>query len=220
MDIREFLKTIQINTLVEIGAHFGTDTQYFRKVLPHADIICFEPDPRNLQILEKQGIDKIATIYPYAVSNMNGSQTFYLSTGELGSRWMGPECDDYVHLLRENPWSCSSSLKKPTGHLTAHTWITFPTHINVDCIRLDDFEPTRDKIIDFMWIDVQGAEDLVFEGSKETLKRTRYVYTEYCNTELYENQLSIDKLLKMYGPDWSLVHDFNGDVLLKNNKFV
>ena len=218
MNIREFIKTIPIKTFVEVGSHFGTDTQYFRSVIPEADIVCFEPDPRNLKVMKDRGVDKIANVYPYALSNVNGPHEFYLSNGYLGSRTLETDYSEHSKLLRENEWSCSSSLKKPTGHLIVHPWVTFPSRTVVNCIRLDDFTPLKDKIIDFMWIDVQGAEDIVFEGSKETLRRTRYVYTEYSNIELYEKQLNLNKLLSMYGPDWSVVYDYSGDILLKNNK--
>ena len=63
-----------------------------------------------------------------------------------------------------------------------------------------------------------GAEDLVFSGGKETLKRTRYVYTEYSNHNLYEKQLNLREILELFGNDWEIIHDFDGDVLLRNIK--
>jgi len=212
MDIKDFIRALPINTFVEIGCHFGTDTEIFRSMHPNARIVCFEPDPRNLEMLTKRGVNKIAEVHPYALSNANGTQPFYLSAGDQSHN---TNMDD---ILRYNDWSCSSSLKKPTGHLQLHPWITFDKTAYVNTIRLDDFEPLRDSIIDFMWVDVQGAEDLVFSGAKETLKRTKYVYTEYCNTELYESQLNMKQVLEMFGDNWELVHDFGGDILLKNNR--
>lgn len=211
MNILEFIKNTPIQTFVEIGSHFGTDTEKFRSIHPNARIVCFEPDPRNLEMLAKRDIDKIAEIYPYALSNMNGNQTFYLSGGNVAS--VNTRVDQ---ILQDNDWSCSSSLKKPTGHLNLHRWVTFNNTVIVNCIRLDDFEPLKNSIIDFMWVDVQGAEDLVFSGAKETLKRTKYVYTEYCNMELYETQLNLSGILNLFGSDWTLVHDFGGDILIKN----
>jgi hypothetical protein len=41
------------------------------------------------------------------------------------------------------------------------------------------------------------------------------VYTEYANN-LYEGQLNREQLLAVFGPNWSVVHDFGGDLLLKN----
>jgi FkbM family methyltransferase len=212
MNIYEFIQNLGIEVLVEIGCNVGEDTRRFRSMHPNARIVCFEPDPRNINSLNQNGVRSIVELYPYAVSNQNGYMKFHLSTGN-------------VHAIDSNPifkdvddWTLSSSLKKPTGHLTEHVWITFPNSVDVQTIRLDDFEPLKNTIIDIMWVDVQGAEDLVFSGGKEALKRTRYVYTEYSNVELYENQLNLTDLLKLFGDSWELVHDFGGDVLLRNKE--
>jgi hypothetical protein len=85
----------------------------------------------------------------------------------------------------------------------------------VECRRLDDIPSLKDTVVDFIWVDVQGAEDIVFSGAKETLARTRYVYTEY-GTDLYEGQMNRDQLIAFFGLNWSVVHDYGGDILLKN----
>jgi FkbM family methyltransferase len=212
MNIKEFIKNLVINTFVEIGSHFGTDTQDFRKFHPNARIVCFEPDIRNLRILKERGIDKICELYPIALSNRNGKSTFYLSSGDSVGRVS-------EQILQENDWSCSSSLKKPTGHLYTHPWISFDNQIEVETKRLDDIESLKGHTIDFMWVDVQGAEDLVFSGALETLKRTKYLYTEYSNDELYEKQLNKQSILKLLGNDWVEMYDYGGDILLHNTRF-
>lgn len=142
----------------------------------------------------------------FAVSNTNDPMDFYLSSGNSKGRLNDK-------LWNENDWSASSSLKKPTGHLDLHKWITFPKKVKVNCTKLDDFEPLKNTIIDFMWVDVQGAEDLVFSCAQETLKNTRYVYTEYCNKQLYEGQLNLQGILKLF-PGFRVLKDYGGDVLL------
>jgi 2-O-methyltransferase len=211
MDIHTFIRNQDIKTLVEIGAHFGEDTVIFRASHPTARIVAFEPDPRNLALIRSLGRDTLCELYPLALSNSNGQQTFHLSSGHVSTH------PDKMH--RENPYSSSSSLKAPTGHLTVHTVIKFEEDTTVDCVRLDDFAPLTDTTIDFIWADVQGAEDLVFGGATETLKRTRFVYTEYA-TGLYEGQLNKSQILALFGKDWVVVHDYGngheGDILLKN----
>jgi FkbM family methyltransferase len=204
MDIYAFIQAMPINTFVEIGVHFGEDTRKFRAMHPNARIIGFEPDPRNVKIIRDTGIDKICEFYPVALSDKNETRPFYMSSGK--ATWSS----DPQH--RDNDWSSSSSLKRPTGHLEMHKWITFPGTAMVECRRLDDIDI---GIIDFMWVDVQGAEDIVFAGAANTLARTRYVYTEYANN-LYEGQLNREQLLAVFGPNWTVVHDFGGDLLLKN----
>jgi FkbM family methyltransferase len=208
MDIYEFIRTLDVKVLVEIGCHFGEDTKKFRELHPDARIIGFEPDPRNIKIIQESGIDRLCEFHPIALSNTTETRTFFMSSG-----WVGNGSDDLQH--RMNDWSSSSSLKRPTGHLEVHRWITFPTSAEVQCRRLDDIESLRDTTVDFVWADVQGAEDIVFSGAKDTLSRTRYVYTEY-GTDLYEGQLNRDQLIALFGSNWTVVHDFGGDILLKN----
>lgn len=212
MDIKFFIKEQPIKTFVEIGCHFGTDTEEFKEMHPTARIVCFEPDPRNIKVLKERGIDKICELHPLALSDTNGSSIFYLSSGDAVGK-------PVEKILQQHDWSCSSSLKKPTGHLSMHPWISFDTKVNVETRRLDDIESLKNTKIDFMWVDVQGAEDLVFSGAKETLKNTQYLYTEYSNYELYETQLNKSLILSLIGSEWEVIHDFGGDILLKNTRF-
>lgn len=209
MNIKNFIQQQPISVFVEIGCHFGTDTEFFREVHPTARIVCFEPDPRNIAVLQKRGIDKLCELHPVALSNTNGSATFYLSSGDSRGRVS-------EQILQENDWSCSSSLKKPTGHLYMHPWITFDNQVTVETKRLDDIDSLHNTIIDFMWVDVQGAEDLVFSGGQETLKRTKYLYTEYSDHQLYDQQLNKQSILTLLGDQWNVVYDYGGDILLQN----
>ena len=208
MNIKRFIEQLDIKVFVEIGMHFGIDTVDFRRMHPEARIVCFEPDPRNIQMIKKLGNDKICELYETAVSNTNEPMEFYMSSGNSKGRLNDA-------LLTDNDWSCSSSLKKPTGHLSLHKWITFPNSVKVNCCKLDEFEPLKNTKIDFMWVDVQGAEDIVFSCAQETLKNTRYVYTEYCNQQLYEGQLNLQQVLGLF-PNFKVLHDYGGDILLEN----
>jgi 2-O-methyltransferase len=209
MNILQHIENIKPSVFLEIGAHFGTETKKFRHMLPDSTIIAFEPDPRNLEVLRGEGVDQICTLEDVAISNENGEVEFYLSSGDCKNWATDP-------ILRNNDWSASSSLKKPKEHLNFHRWITFDEKVKVKSIRLDDYEPLKEKIVDFIWMDVQGAEDLVFEGAKETLKRTRYVYTEYNNSEMYEGQLNLQQITELLGSEWEIVQVYSDDVLLKN----
>jgi hypothetical protein len=86
----------------------------------------------------------------------------------------------------------------------------------VPTLRLDDWcgENNIDRI-DFIWMDVQGAEGDVIAGASRILKKTRFLYTEYSNNELYEGQLSLKQLLARL-PLFDVLATYPGDVLLKN----
>ena len=69
--------------------------------------------------------------------------------------------------------------------------------------------------IDFIWADTQGAEGDLISGGQATLARTRYLYLEYSNDEIYEGEPSLQALLAML-PNYSVIKRFPNDVLLKN----
>jgi protein O-GlcNAc transferase len=74
--------------------------------------------------------------------------------------------------------------------------------------RLDDLPEVGD--IDFVKIDVQGAELAVFQGGEKVLRNAMLVQTEVEFVELYENQplfADVDRLLRSHGYQF---HTFNG----------
>jgi FkbM family methyltransferase len=212
MNIMEHISRINPKLFIEIGAHFGIETTKFRKLLPECTIICFEPDPRNINVLKEMGINRFCILEEMAVSKENGDTDFYLSSGDC-KFWSTDE------ILTRHDWSASSSLKRPKKHLNHHRWIKFDKKVKVPTIRLDDYEPIKNKVIDFIWMDVQGAEDLVIEGAKTTLERTRYIYTEYNNDEMYEGQMNLEQICQKLGDSWKVVEKYSDDVLLKNVKY-
>ena len=68
-------------------------------------------------------------------------------------------------------------------------------------------------------MDVQGAEANVFAGATEILKKTKYLYTEYADLELYEGQKPLKHLLDML-KTFEVVQDWNEpvtkNILLRN----
>ncbi len=63
------------------------------------------------------------------------------------------------------------------------------------------------------------AENLFIRGGQEALGKTRYLYTEYSNRELYEGQVNLPQLLALL-PDYEVVARYPGDVLLRNKTLV
>ena len=49
--------------------------------------------------------------------------------------------------------------------------------------------------IDFLWADIQGAEGEMIRGGQKALSATPFLYTEYSNDELYEDQVSLCEIL-------------------------
>ena len=111
----------------------------------------------------------------------------------------------------------SSSIRSPKLVTQAWERMTFTTQ-RCTAMTFDTFIESiglKDKRIDFIWADIQGAEIDLINGGQQALKHTRYLYTEYNNSELYEGCLDLNGILALL-PDWELVHDYNGDALLIN----
>jgi FkbM family methyltransferase len=222
MKIYDFIKeNFNSHSIIfEIGAHFGEDT---RKIYEStgAEIHSFEPDPRNVQFILNSNLSEICKFNPYAVSSELGESEFFLSSGKPNSYIEDDE-------IRNSDWSLSSSLKKPKDHLEIHPWCKFGDSVKVKTITLDSYVSENEiKKIDFIWMDVQGAEDLVFKGMTNSKNITKYIFTEYCEdgVELYDSAPTRNQILSSLGEGWEILYDFGNtgsgiDVLLKNTKLV
>jgi len=145
-----------------------------------------------------------------AIGSRDDMTTFYLSTGTP------PKSS----LLRD--WDRSSSIKRPTGHLSHAPWCKFDVTIRVPVRRLDTWLIGQPHIsmIDFIWADIQGAEADLIKGAEETLTRTRYFYTEFYNKELYEGQPNLQEMLEML-PGWDAVAIYDrSNILLQNRDLL
>jgi FkbM family methyltransferase len=215
MNIHHYIKE-NLNSdsiFFEVGSHFGLDTKEFLQVT--SNLHCFEPDPRNVSIFKS--LDLPVNLNEIALSDVDGDMDFYLSSGNVYESKYGPT--DY-EILNKNDWSASSSLKKPKNHLDETPWVKFNTIIKVKTKRLDTY--CKENIIskiDFIWMDVQGAEIDVINGMGDFTKNVKYIYTEYSDRELYESQPTKDQILNELGADWKVIFDFGGDILLMNEKF-
>jgi hypothetical protein len=64
-----------------------------------------------------------------------------------------------------------------------------------------------------------GSRGRSDRGGLETLKRTRFFYTEWSDSELYEGQITLRQLQSLL-PGFAVVKVFNEDVLLRNTRFA
>jgi|LakMenEpi03Aug12_release.lakeMendotaPanAssembly.Ray.scaffolds.fasta_scaffold363170_2 FkbM family methyltransferase len=148
-------------------------------------------------------------IFNEAISSQTGQFSLYQSGG--GKTENGVVVENYYG---------SSSIRKPKLVTEAWSEMTF-TEITCNAITFDDYlkrEGLENQIIDFIWADIQGAEVDLIKGGVEAFKNVRYFYTEYCESELYEGEINLQGILDLL-PDFEIVEDYNGDVLLKN-KFL
>lgn len=195
--------------ILEIGCNDGEHTLWFLNAFEAPRIFCFEPEPRAISRFERNvGRRSGVTLVPLAVSDTNGFVDFYQSSGQ-------PPWEGFDH-LEKTGWDYSGSIKKPKHHLDVLPWIKYETKIRVPTKTIDSWvEEESLKIIDFVWMDVQGAELSVIKGMANTLSKVRYIYTEYSDQEMYEGQPALKQILDSL-PNLEIVARYPEDVLLKN----
>lgn len=114
----------------------------------------------------------------------------------------------------------SSSIRKPKLVTTGWPSMTFEKRIvesttfdaHLEAVRL------KGKTVDFVWADIQGAEIDLISGGQNAFLNVRYFYTEYSNSEYYEGEIGLAEICKML-PNFEVIEDYGGDVLLKNTTF-
>lgn len=170
--------------IFDIGACEAEDSIRYAQLFPQSRIFAFEPRPDNLEkgksLIKKFNKTNI-TLESIALSDKNGTAEFFLSEG-------APE-----HLKNDADWNYgnkSSSLLPPSEEMKKHTeWLNFNNRIQVNTLRLDNYvaEKKLEKI-DFIHMDVQGAELMVLDGAGSFLNKIKLIWLEVEAVELYKGQ--------------------------------
>lgn len=197
--------------VLEVGCNDGQDTLELVKLFPSGTFHCFDPEPRAIESWKRQDFGRhlnggSCSIYPVALSCQIGTSVFHQSSGTTKGAY-------------KSDWDLSGSLNKPTGHLQYSPWVKFESEIEVETTTLDCFiKEKRVEEVDLLWMDVQGGERNVLEGAKETLSKTRLLYTEYNHVSytLYEGGMTLTETINYLGKGWKMIGLFEGcNVLLE-----
>ncbi len=213
-EIKHLLKKI-INkedpVILDIGANIGSYSSVFLDNFKNVFLFCFEPDPRVLKEFRKRTKkDKRCILYKYAISDKNEKKYLYLSSSNK----------------KGVPGSyCSSSIRVPYKILSYFPLLKFKKKILVKTMTLDSwFEKQDINYIDLIWCDIQGCEGDMIKGGINTLKKTKYLFTEYGEKEWYKGQFLLKDILEAL-PFFEIVKKYpfpslgTGDILLKNILF-
>lgn len=170
--------------IFDIGACEGEDAVRYSKLFHNSTVFLFEPRPDNLKKVE-ENISKYnctnIRVSDLALSNENGNATFYLSSGQ-------PDLEN-----KPEDWDFgnkSSSLLPPSEEMKKHTeWLEFKETLEVTTKRLDEFcNANKVEQIDFIHMDVQGAELMVLEGAGSFINKIAAIWLEVEAVELYKGQ--------------------------------
>jgi FkbM family methyltransferase len=136
-------------TCFDAGANIGAVTTHLAKnVGPAGQVHAFEPVPSVRARLEKNvtrnGRERIVSVHPLALSNVTGHAELAAAAIDADNQGL--------------------------ASLVAHENERLIQSLTVQTVTLDDFVAERgiDRI-DFMKIDIQGAEILLVEGGRQTL---------------------------------------------------
>ena len=202
--------------ILEIGANDGEDSSKFLQHFPNVKtrLFCFECDSRAIARWKKRIRDKRATLIESALSSEPGTSLFYPSDGKPpGISWRG-----------YGEWDKSGSLLECDRHTEHSTWLSFKPPVEVNATTLDQWADATipSTVIDFCWVDVQGAELLVLEGGFQTLPRIKYWYCECDPRPNYRHQARLDDLNDiLLNAGFSYVSEYGGyNHLWKNNNLA
>lgn len=187
-------------TIFDIGSCEGEDSIRYSRMYPNSKIYSFEPLSKNFMKAEKN-------LSKYCVENVNmiqealcekkGEANFHVSSGH----------PNYIE--RTEDWDYgnkSSSLLPPTEQIP--DWMQFTEELVITNTLLNFCTESDIHEIDFVHMDVQGAEKLVLLGAGDMLSNIKMIWLEVGTVELYKNQpLKDDMVAFLEESGFSVIKD-------------
>ena len=155
-------------TVVDAGAHDGSETVQMSLLWPRGTIHAFEPVPAVFQKL-KANTAHLPNVrcYPLALAGECGTMTLHVSSGGTDA---------------------SSSLLAPKEHRAVNPHIVFEAQIAVPVLTLDAWAAQNHcPRLDFLWLDMQGGELAALQAAPRLLAGVQAIHLEVATVELYEN---------------------------------
>jgi FkbM family methyltransferase len=144
----------------DVGSMNGHDALAFRRVLPRARVLAFEPNPHNLMLMraDQRLVDRHIEIMPLAATNYDGEAQFHLVRADYSS----------AHHRR----GMSSLHEREDEALRAGA-------VTVRAARLDTvLRPGAGPRRVALWLDVEGNAFEALEGAGELLRSVCLLHVE------------------------------------------
>jgi FkbM family methyltransferase len=207
-DKHNWLKSLNIRTVLDIGANTGQFAAEIHTILPEAMIYSFEP---------------LKDCYQSLVESMKHVQRFRAFDFALGE-------EDLEIEMHRSEFSPSSSIL-PMGdlHKEAFPFTSGEMLEKIKVKRLDDITGSLNLVDNLLIkIDVQGFEDRVIAGGRQTIERARVLIVETSFRRLYEGQPLFDTIYDMlrqmgfayHGNFIQLLNPVDGSVLQADGIFM
>lgn len=137
--------------ILDLGANIGMGAIHFSCQFPEADILCVEPDPRNIRLLER---------------NLKSNS---LKASLVGAA-IGPSKGKLMLRFGDNP-TCSALESSPMHSLSDETEVVVTT-------VPDLLESFGWDFVDLLKIDIEGSEDELLSTNNEWLKKVGVLILE------------------------------------------
>lgn len=186
--------------IFDVGACNFHDSMHLKHAFPYSKVYSFEPSLWNLNTYQTEAEANGIAIAPVAISDKNDITIFYNSPTHNGS---GSTLKPVV--------------KEGTSELASHDGLLFDLEgYEVQTVRLDTFCELNDiPHIDYLHMDVQGAEELVVKGLGSL--RPGFIFAETCEFDTYESGTTLENFEQLlFGMGYSIVNQFRDDTLYKH----
>lgn len=180
-DLTNFLvhQLTRTSHCLDVGANFGYFTCLMARFCPEGRVIGVEADEAIYELARDNiainGFSGFAQARQAAVGDTNDAVTLYRRTGRSGNT-----------SITAAPRSLTLALGEPPVE-----------PFQIAGLRVDDLLEPFDGRLDFMKVDVEGAEPLVFRGAVETIARNPQLVTlmEWAPHQISQAGFSISEFL-------------------------
>ncbi|MDP3682946.1 MAG: FkbM family methyltransferase, partial [Ignavibacteria bacterium] len=146
--------------IIDCGSHMGLSILYFKSIYPDSEIIGFEPNPENFQIIQKNIKENELSnvkVFNYALSDREGVTDLHVSFNDNDPWTWG---DTIVY----NMWSDKDNDKK----------------VAIKTVKLSKY---INRPVDLIKIDIEGSEQKVLEEIENKLHFIKEIVMEYHGTK-------------------------------------
>lgn len=183
-NLKESYPEWQPNAIIDIGANQGAWSEEARFYFPNAKLLLLEATPKHEDKLKEVTMELGNAEYQINVlTGKTGDTVEFFQDGNTGNS-----------MFRENSkhYADSKSVKRTT--------ITLDDAISASHIKQNGGMDS--SVVDFIKIDVQGAELLVLEGGSKALAEASFVQVESSSTEYNSGGAcfyEVDEFLRSHG---------------------
>lgn len=168
------------DVILDVGSMDGSDSKKFKSLVPHSDVIAFEANPDNYQMMcsDNSLAQANIRIIHKLVSNQEGSRSFFV----------------------QKPGNSNTSTNKGTSSAIRRNQEGMEIHeVSMDAVRIDSFlrQEYPDKKRVAMWIDVEGHAYEALDSLRNKSNCIQLIHVEVETKEIWPGQRTEHDVLEL-----------------------